>query len=392
MAKSRPAKTSKPYPDFPLTPHPSGRWCKKIKGRIVYFGPIADPDAALAKYLDQRDDLQAGRKPRQATGGATVRDLVNRFLTMKRQLVDNHELSPRTFAGYHATCLRVAEAFGPTRAVADLRPEDFETLRATLSRGRGPVALGNEVRHVGILFRYADAAAIVDSQVRLGPTFREPSKRVLRQARNAAGSRMLEADELRRVLAAATQPLQSMILLGINGGFGNSDVATLPRSAVDLSAGVIDFPRPKTAVARRVPLWPETFAALAEALPRRPAAKDAADDGLAFLTRFGKPWVRMERRKTIEAGKPEWTPVDSVGLMFARLLTDLGLKRPRLSFYCLRHGFETIAGESRDQVAVNAVMGHDPGDMASHYRERIGDDRLRAVVEHVRGWLFEAAG
>jgi hypothetical protein len=28
--------------------------------------------------------------------------------------------------------------------------------------------------------------------------------------------------------------------------------------------------------------------------------------------------------------------------------------------------------------------------MASVYRERISDDRLRAVVEHVRKWLFGA--
>ena len=34
-------------------------------------------------------------------------------------------------------------------------------------------------------------------------------------------------------------------------------------------------------------------------------------------------------------------------------------------------------------------MGHSRDDMASVYRERIGDDRLRAVVEYVRKWLFE---
>ncbi len=47
------------------------------------------------------------------------------------------------------------------------------------------------------------------------------------------------------------------------------------------------------------------------------------------------------------------------------------------------------AGESRDQVAVDAIMGHSREDMASVYRERIGDDRLRAVAEHVRQWLLE---
>jgi hypothetical protein len=50
-------------------------------------------------------------------------------------------------------------------------------------------------------------------------------------------------------------------------------VARLPLSAVDLDAGVIDFPRPKTGIPRRCPLWPETAAAIRELLAKRPAPR-----------------------------------------------------------------------------------------------------------------------
>jgi hypothetical protein len=62
-------KPPKPYADFPLTPHNSGRWCKKTKGQLHYFGKWDDPEAALRLYAGQRDDLFAGRTPPAMTPG-----------------------------------------------------------------------------------------------------------------------------------------------------------------------------------------------------------------------------------------------------------------------------------------------------------------------------------
>jgi hypothetical protein len=67
------------------------------------------------------------------------------------------------------------------------------------------------------------------------------------------------------------------------------------------------------------------------------------------------------------------------------------LHRLALGFYTLRHTFRTIADESKDQPAVDFIMGHEVPHMSAVYRETISDVRLRAVVNHVRGWFYPPA-
>src|SRR3954454_7100035 len=94
-ASGKPSKPAKPYPKFPLTAHPAGYWCKKVRGKLHYFGPWADPDGALANYERQADDLHAGRTPREDAGQLLVKDVANRFLNAKKQAVESGDLSPR---------------------------------------------------------------------------------------------------------------------------------------------------------------------------------------------------------------------------------------------------------------------------------------------------------
>src|SRR5262249_32809576 len=113
----KPTKPPKPYPEFPLTAHPAGYWCKKIRGKLHYFGPWSDPDGALAKYLGQRDDLHAGRTPRPDPGELTVKDVANKFLNAKQQAVQAGELSPRTWADYKAIMDMLVAGLGKNKPV-----------------------------------------------------------------------------------------------------------------------------------------------------------------------------------------------------------------------------------------------------------------------------------
>ncbi len=397
------ARKFKQKEKLPLLVHASLRWARKVNGRLHYFGKVdgklADfgAAAALEEYHRTVDDLKAGRVPRPKDEELLrLKDAINLFLAAKEAKVETGELAARSFANYHKTCTRVADVLGRGRAVIDLGPDDFRKLRTAFAKGRGVVSLANDIRHARILFKFLFDEGLIDRPVRFGQAFDPPSKRAFRVARAARGPRMFEAEELRRIVDAADQPLKAMILLGANCAFGQSDLARLPKTAIDLKAGWVNYHRHKTGIGRRCPLWPETVDAIREAIAMRPEPADPSDAKLVFLTPTGLPIVRSQtsRKKAQAAAKAgketdaaDVVQIDTVGAAMAALLKDLGINGGR-GFYALRHGFETIAGDTADQVAVNSIMGHADASMAGQYRERIDDARLRRVVDHVHGWLW----
>jgi integrase len=381
-------KPKKPRPDFPLFPHATGRWAKKVRGKFEYFGKIADDPQgklALASWTAQKDDLLAGRKPRKAGEYLSVADLCNRFLNAKRLRVDSREIAVRTWGELYDTCEAVVSEFGKTRAVDDLRQDDFQKLRGTLAKRYGPVRLGNEIQRVRSVFSWGFDEGHIEAPVRIGKDFRRPEKHVIRKNRASRGKRMFEAAACQTLLGAADLQLQAMICLGLNCGLGNNDCGSMREHHVDLKKGWLDYPRPKTGIERRCPLWPETVVAIKAAVAARPKAADRADADRVFLTAAGMPWTADAKLKEDGGSGPR---VDCVTQCFRTLLDKTQLHKPGLGFYALRHTFETIAGGTADQVAVDMIMGHADDSMAATYRENVDDKRLRAITDHVHKWLF----
>ena len=108
--KSQRKKPVKPSKDFPLFPHAAGVWAKKVRGKLHYFGPWADHNAALNRWLDEKDDLLAGRTPRaKHPEELTVKHLADAFLTLKMHRYENDELTAGTYREYRTICQQAAE-------------------------------------------------------------------------------------------------------------------------------------------------------------------------------------------------------------------------------------------------------------------------------------------
>ncbi len=388
-------KPGKPYSDFPLFPHGNGKWAKKIRGKLYYFGKWADPQGALEEYMAQREALHSGRPAKP--DALTIKSLGDRYLTARKHDVEAGELTQRSWDDYYVVAQLVADVLGKDRLVENLTADDFAKLKRKMAKTWGPVRVGNTIQRARTIFKWAYDSYLIDRPVRFGPGFSRPSQRVMRKHRAENGNRMFQAAEIRAALDATSAHMRAMILLAINCGFGNHDCGLLPIKALDLEAGWVDFPRPKTGVDRRCPLWPETIVAIkaAGAMGRKAAAPE--HDGLVFLTKRGSCWTNDKPQSPVSQ---QFTKaLRMADKRAAKKAKKAGLKppapiyQPGRGFYSLRHTCQTIAeeaGESPDFAAIDRIMGHAErsNDMAARYRERITDERLLRITDHIRAWLF----
>lgn len=379
--RTKPKKRIKPsVPDgSPLFAHASGRFAKKIRGRFVYFGSWDEGhQAALDRWLDQKDALLAGRVPRFTKDQFTLEDLCDAFMAYNESKVSAGAIRQRTWDEYYDVCETMLKTWGKHRLVEDLEPEDFHKLRQRIAKGLRPKTIHSRIGRCRVVLNFAYKNALIDKPIRWGIAFERPTKKTIREdqaAQDHLGVVMLERKQIRDVLKIASLQIKAMILLAVNTGMGNEDCGKLEFRHVDLEAGWLDYPRPKTSVRRRARLWPETIKAIRETIQDRREPLNPANEDFIFITRYGMTWHKATRENPISRE-------------FRNLLTTAGHYKKGIGFYALRRTFETIAAETLDQPAIDLSMGHEGNEMSALYRQRLGDDRLFKVAKHVRHWLF----
>jgi integrase len=369
-------KPAKPRPDWPLTAHNNGQWCKKIRGKVRFFGVWSEPDAALRRYIDERDHLMAGLEPPTRDGGISILDLCTAFLDYKIGLVNSGELSPATVTGYRTTAKILVRFFEPRTSAVSLRPADFLRLRDKLAETNGPIGLKNRVIETRMVFKFADDMDLIEHPIKLGKTFSIPRKKTIRQSIERNGQRLYTAEQIRELIADASPTMRAMIYLGINCGFLGSDCGALTFADLDLDTGWHDFRRPKTDGRRRCWLWPETVAAIRESIQERPTPRGTGSEDLIFINSVGGSYRDKNNRAA------------DVSRKFRALVKNKIWYRPGMSFRWLRRHTQTIGDMANEPVATKFIMGHLGSEISELYREYVAGERLRRVSECIREWLF----
>lgn len=216
-----------------LFAHRNGQWAKKIRGRMCYFGVVADPAAALARYqaegpsLHRGEDLEHSRA--LSDGSLSVEHAVNAWLAWQLSRVESGDLTPATFRDYRMVGQWIGDTVGWSTACGTLTPAVWTTARAEL--GRRYSTPGTVRKFVLLTRAWAKWAEQLMPPLDLGRDWRGPSQRAMRLRKaeqRASRPRLVSDHDLRHLLIGCRNPqLRAMLWLGINCGFGQTDCATV---------------------------------------------------------------------------------------------------------------------------------------------------------------------
>ena len=409
----------KPYDGFPMNVHPNGQWCKRINGTLRYFGN-GDWRPALARFNRESPYWYAGQTPPAESftvvgstthpptvpnAGPTLDEVGTRFWARELKRQRRGDICLESYLDTRRAVTAMFDHLGRKRRLLLLTPDDWADFRHFLltepdpkdksRRRRGVDSLGRAISYIRAMLSWAEENVLQPGQpVRTGDSFDRVPKsekwKSRRKSERKNGARIFTPDQIGKIAAECPVVLRAMFLLGLNGGYGAVDLSSMPLDVIDLDAATIEYDRVKTGVPRIVTLWPRTVEALRVALPLRPKAKPGYE-AHAFLTRCGVPFCRSQAVEDEDGNPINAKRANAVAGEFTKVLTALGMKRPGLNFYAVRHTFRTAAGMAGDEEATDFIMGHSMGESAEWYiRPDIA--RLRIVTDHVERTLFGYSG
>lgn len=357
---------------FPLTLHSTGQYCKKIKGKIYYFG--SDKKEALQKYLDQATYLHGGQNNLQkpTDDNMTLKQLCDVYLKYQYSKLQANDLTARHHNDQINSLNKLMSFIGPGRKIKSIAALELQNYKRKLQKHYGSVCRLN--LHISImkaLFHWARKNDILENIPNIDAVSRG---KIVHKERF-----ILNSEQINKLFSVADAKMRAMIWLGLNCGFGCTDCAELKWSDLDLANARVNLPRRKTGISRNLPLWPETV----EALEKIPSTGK-----LVFYTSRGNPYIQT-LLKYSDNGNGKYITLNTITTKFSRLIKRSGLEVPKgTGFYVLRRTAATIAARSGDPFAVQRLLGHADLQMATRYVQDVSKQTDR-VIENSRNYVCQ---
>ncbi|TKJ32672.1 MAG: hypothetical protein CEE38_22770 [Planctomycetes bacterium B3_Pla] len=356
---------------FPLTLHPTGQYCKKIRGKIRYFG--TDKKQALESYLAQATFLHGTRSlmHKASNDKMTLMQLVGLYLQYQhaRMLADN--LTPRHYNEQTDSLNRLMAFLGQGYRIESISTLDLQSYKSKLQSHYASVdRLNLNIGIMKAMFHWARRNDILESIPNIDAISK--SKVVHKEMYT------FNSQQINKLLSAADIKMKAMIWLGLNCGFGCTDCGKLQWTDLDFKDRRVKLARNKTGVERNFPLWSETMQALKE-LPR--------SGPFVFYTSKGHLWIRTVA-KTNDDGERKYIFVNRITPTFSRLMKKVRIHAPRgTGFYSLRRTAATMAARSGDPFAVQRLLGHVDLTMATRYVQDLSEQTDR-VIQNSRKYVL----
>jgi integrase len=356
----------------PLTLHPTGQYCKKIKGKLHYFG--SDKRQALERYYEQAAYLHTGEgvRPESTGESISVKTLCNLYLDHQESRVPIAEVTlPRVYE--QILILRsFAKFIGSHRPVSEISTLDLQGYRRKLVKdSKSPNTINSHIGIIKAMYNWALDNEVINSTPKLRAV---KSITVPKQDKPT-----FTASQVQTLLQNATPQMKAMIWLGLNCGFGCTDCGKLEWKDLDLRNSRVKLARNKTGIERNLPLWPETMQALKE-LP--------ISGKLVFYTRIGTPWVTA-KKSVGNNGKEKYRTTNNVSREFSKLLKRTDTKMQKgVGFYTLRRTAATLTARSGDPFAVQRLLGHADLKMATTYVQNVSE-QTDCAINNTRNFIIQ---
>lgn len=359
-----------------LTKSSDGRWRKQIDGKMRYFGSV-NPKSVNRSYKDAERkyyqfliDRERNNGVETAIQNLTVAEFAEKYLESEYARYARGEITAVWFEAVRCHISDFAQRVNEGKRLRFLSELDLEqyrnetlllpksdktgrkisthTARARLSTVKQMTKWGYQTKLIETLPRNLDGFSKVKHKTVEVQTF--------------------SRKEIELLYTNANERMKCWMLLALNCGYGQKDIADMRVGEISLMSRRIRRNRSKTKVLTDHKLWPITIELL-----KQTGRFEAGLNERVFLSRFGRPLVSEDYRND------KLLRSDGIRTMFEKLRMKVGLEAGR-GFYTLRKTAATEI-ERIDPLVTEMFLGHVERGMKKHYAGRDWKRLDSAIME-----------